>query len=79
MWKGSSEEGNKGEKIRDKEVMSMASPFYKVKCKDCNNLQIIFSKASTPVRCHICGTLLAEPTGGKAKIRAEIVEELRHD
>lgn len=56
----------------------MASPFYKVKCKDCNNVQVVFSKASTEVRCHICGTLLAKPTGGKAKIKAEIVEELRH-
>ncbi|HDN95501.1 MAG: 30S ribosomal protein S27e [Thermoplasmata archaeon] len=56
----------------------MASPFYRVKCKDCNNEQIIFSKASMQVRCHICGTLLAEPTGGKAKIKAEILEELRH-
>ncbi|RLF52117.1 MAG: 30S ribosomal protein S27e [Thermoplasmata archaeon] len=56
----------------------MASPFYKVRCKDCGNQQIIFSKASTRVLCHICGSVLAEPTGGKAKIKGEIIEELRH-
>ncbi len=56
----------------------MASPFYRVRCKDCNNIQIIFSKASTRVLCNVCGSILAEPTGGKAKIKGEIIEELRH-
>ncbi|MCD6330574.1 MAG: 30S ribosomal protein S27e [Thermoplasmata archaeon] len=56
----------------------MASPFYKVRCKDCGNQQIIFSKASTKVLCHICGSVLAEPTGGKAKIKGEVLEEYRH-
>ena len=54
----------------------MASHFYKVKCKDCDNEQIVFIKASTEVNCHICGTTIAEPTGGKAKIKGEILEEL---
>jgi len=57
----------------------MASPFYRVKCKDCNNEQIVFSKASTVVRCQICGSILAEPTGGAAAIKGEILEELVHD
>jgi len=50
--------------------------FVRVKCKDCNNEQIIFKKASTPVACQVCGSILAEPTGGIAKIKGEIVEEL---
>lgn len=54
----------------------MPSKFYKIKCKDCSNEQIVFSKASTMVRCAICGSVLAEPTGGKAKIKGEILEEL---
>lgn len=54
----------------------MASPFYKVRCKDCGNHQIIFSKASITVNCQVCGSVLAEPTGGKAKIRGEILEEM---
>lgn len=56
----------------------MASPFYKIKCRDCNNIQIVFSRASSVVHCLVCGSKLAEPTGGKAKIRGEIIEELRH-
>ncbi len=50
--------------------------FVRVKCKDCNNEQIIFKKASTAVVCQICGSVLAEPTGGIANIKGEIVEEL---
>jgi len=50
--------------------------FVRVKCKDCNNEQIIFKKASTPVACQICGSVLAEPTGGLARIKGEILEEL---
>ncbi|HEC88678.1 MAG TPA: 30S ribosomal protein S27e [Thermoplasmata archaeon] len=54
----------------------MPSKFYKIKCKDCSNEQIVFSKASTMVRCSICGSVLAQPTGGKAEIKGEILEEL---
>lgn len=48
------------------------SKFLEVKCKDCENVQIIFNKASTPVNCQVCGATLARPTGGKAKINASI-------
>jgi len=54
----------------------MASSFVKVKCK-CKNEQIIFEKASSLVRCLVCGNILAEPTGGKAKIKAKILEKLK--
>ncbi len=64
----------KGLSLRDK----MASKFYRVKCKDCNNQQIIFSKASITVNCQICGSVLAQPTGGKAKIKGEVIEELSY-
>lgn len=56
----------------------MPAQFYRVKCRDCDNEQVVFSRASTEVRCHICGTTLAEPTGGTAKIKGEITEELSH-
>ena len=52
------------------------SAFYKVKCQDCENEQIIFQRASTTVDCVVCGSVLAEPSGGNAKIHAEILEEL---
>jgi len=28
------------------------------------------------IHCQVCGAILAEPTGGKAKIKGEILEEL---
>lgn len=54
--------------------MNMA--FLKVICPDCENKQIIFSHPSTVVKCLVCGRTLAEPTGGKGKIKAKIVEVL---
>jgi len=50
------------------------SKFVKVRCKDCENEQVLFNKASTVVSCHICGSKLATPTGGKAKIKGEMLE-----
>ena len=50
------------------------SKFIKVRCKDCENEQVLFNKVSVTVSCHICGSKLAIPTGGKAKIKGEILE-----
>jgi len=50
------------------------STFIKVRCNDCENEQALFSKASTTVHCHICGSKLAIPTGGKAKIKGKVLE-----
>jgi len=52
----------------------MAGSFYRVACRDCDNEQVVFGRASTPVACAVCGTTLATPTGGTADIDAEIVE-----
>ena len=49
------------------------SSFVRVKCPKCGNEQIIFSSAVNKVNCNVCGTELAEPSGGKAKIKGEIV------
>ncbi|HXX55607.1 MAG TPA: 30S ribosomal protein S27e [Methanoregula sp.] len=59
-----------------KEIRENRSTFYKVKCPDCENEQTVFSKASTVVKCIVCGHDLATPTGGKASLKAEIVQEL---
>ncbi len=54
----------------------MASKFWKVKCKKCGNVQVIFSHATREVVCTGCGAVLVEPTGGKAHlVEGEIVEE----
>lgn len=50
------------------------SQFIKVRCNDCENEQFLFNKASTVVLCHICGSKLAVPTGGKAMIKGKILE-----
>ncbi|MDH7507542.1 MAG: 30S ribosomal protein S27e [Candidatus Thermoplasmatota archaeon] len=50
------------------------SKFIKVRCKDCENEQVLFDKASTVVFCHICGSKLAIPAGGKAKLNGELLE-----
>ena len=49
------------------------SKFVEIKCPDCNNKQILFVKCATKVQCQACGSTLATPTGGKAKVKAEIV------
>jgi len=50
------------------------SKFLKVKCHDCNNEQIIFNKASMVVKCSVCGSTLAKPTGGMANIKSKILD-----
>jgi len=52
------------------------SKFIKVRCTDCENEQVIFDKASTPVSCHICGAKLALPGGGKAIIKGKVLETI---
>lgn len=56
--------------------MSENSKFVRVTCSKCKNEQIIFGKASTEIKCLVCGEVLATPTGGKTKINAKIVEVL---
>eukprot|EP00924_Labyrinthula_sp_SR-Ha-C_P015399 snap_masked-scaffold_71-processed-gene-0.46-mRNA-1 protein AED:0.04 eAED:0.04 QI:0/-1/0/1/-1/1/1/0/82 len=44
------------------------SYFMDVKCKGCNNITVLFSHAQSAVMCSECGTVLCQPTGGKAKL-----------
>jgi len=53
--------------------------FWKVKCGGCKNEQVIYSKASSIVKCLVCDSILAEPTGGTARLvkdKAELLQEL---
>jgi len=52
------------------------SKFVKIRCPKCKNEQIMFGKASSNIKCLVCGKVLAEPTGGKSKIKARILEVL---
>lgn len=50
--------------------------FIKVRCPGCKNEQIVFGKASSKVPCLVCEKEIATPTGGKANVKAKILEIL---
>ncbi|TKJ16969.1 30S ribosomal protein S27e [Candidatus Woesearchaeota archaeon B3_Woes] len=52
------------------------SKFVKIRCPKCKNEQIMFGKASSTVKCLVCGKILAEPNGGKARVKARVLEVL---
>ena len=53
-----------------------SSKFIKIRCPKCKNEQIMFGKASTIVNCLVCSRPLAEPSGGKSKVKARVLEVL---
>ena len=50
------------------------SKFLKVKCLECEGEQIMFDRASMEVKCNMCGSTLATPTGGQSKILGTVIE-----
>ena len=52
------------------------SKFIKIRCPKCKNEQVMFGKATATVKCLVCEKVLAKPTGGKAKVKAQILEVL---
>jgi small subunit ribosomal protein S27e len=58
------------------DVRESTSKFIKVRCAKCKNEQVIFGKVATTVKCLVCGTELATPTGGKSEIKGRILEVL---
>ncbi|HLD06926.1 MAG TPA: 30S ribosomal protein S27e [Candidatus Nanoarchaeia archaeon] len=52
------------------------SKFIKIRCPKCKNEQVMFGKASLTVKCLVCEKVLAKPTGGKARVKAQILEVL---
>ncbi len=57
-------------------IREPTSKFIKIRCPKCKNEQISFGKASSSVRCLVCGKMLIEPSGGKARVKARILEIL---
>jgi len=49
------------------------SYFLRIRCPDCENEQLIYSHPTNIVKCNICKTILATPTGGKGKFNGEII------
>ena len=54
--------------------MKTRSKFLKVNCSKCKNEQVVFNKAASSVKCLVCGAELAEPKGGKSKVKAKVVQ-----
>lgn len=52
------------------------SNFIRVKCGKCGNEQVVFDRPSLAPHCSVCDEILADPTGGRAKIRSEVVQVL---
>tara|TARA_Y100000034_G_C6713629_1_gene315340 strand:- start:21 stop:191 length:171 start_codon:yes stop_codon:yes gene_type:complete len=52
------------------------SKFVKIRCPKCKNEQIMYGKNTQKLNCLVCDKLLAEPTGGKSKIKARVLEVL---
>lgn len=57
-------------------IKEPTSKFIKIRCPKCKNEQIMFGKATSAVICLVCGKKLADPTGGKSKVKARILEVL---
>ncbi len=57
-------------------IRESTSKFIKVRCPKCKNEQIMFGKTSTKIDCLVCGKVLAEPSGGKSRVKARILEVL---
>jgi small subunit ribosomal protein S27e len=53
------------------------SKFIKLRCPKCKNEQIVFGKSSTTVKCLVCEKVIAEPSGGKARVKARVLEVLQ--
>lgn len=52
------------------------SRFLVVRCPNCGNEQVVFSHATFPARCIICGAQLVTPRGGKARIHGQVLRVL---
>ncbi len=55
-------------------VPAPSSRFLRVECSECNEVQVVYSHASTHVTCNSCGNALATPTGSTAQIHGTPVD-----
>ncbi|MFP4403939.1 MAG: 30S ribosomal protein S27e [Nanoarchaeota archaeon] len=58
------------------QIKEPTSKYIKVRCPKCKNEQIIFGKSSSNIKCLVCSKVISEPNGGKAKIKARVLEVL---
>ena len=56
---------------------SHSTCFFKVRCNDCGNEQLVYSHASSVIKCFVCSKTLAVPRGGKVDIKTAIIGVVR--
>ncbi len=49
------------------------SKFLKVQC-DCGSESIVFGDSKSVVKCFNCGNAILSPRGGRAEVKAKIIE-----
>ncbi len=62
-----------------KEHVSIPRPqsaFILVQCPSCGNEVPLFSATTVDIKCRVCGTTVAEKTGGKARITGTVLRRL---
>ncbi|MEM3539283.1 MAG: 30S ribosomal protein S27e [Nitrososphaerales archaeon] len=52
------------------------SAFLLIKCSNCGNEQVVFSSTTININCKICNNLIAQRTGGKARIFGSVIRRL---
>lgn len=62
--------------IKMVDVQVPKGKFIKVRCTGCKNEQVVFGKCSTEIKCLVCGKTLCDPSGGKSKVKARVLEVL---
>ncbi|MCL4411825.1 MAG: 30S ribosomal protein S27e [Candidatus Thermoplasmatota archaeon] len=60
-----------------KEIKGLEKSFIKIKCPDCGSETVTFARASSEVKCQVCNTTIAKPTGGKVVVSGEITGEYK--
>jgi len=57
-------------------IKEPTSKFIKLRCPKCKNEQLVFGKTASKVKCLVCEKIIAEPSGGKTRVKARILEIL---
>lgn len=58
-------------------IKGMDKSFIKIKCPDCGTETTTYARGSTEVKCSVCNTVIAKPTGGKFEINGQISGEFQ--
>ena len=65
--------------VLKKERISVPKPgssFLRVQCPNCGGEQTVYSSSTLDVKCVVCGSILAQRTGGRARILGNVVRRL---